>query len=150
VTTVAWDGRTIAADRLASYGNARRKVRKLFDCGEYVYGCSGDFSEAHPIAEWLTGGAKSSERPVFDEEKVFGIAVRKADAKAFVVEGKRVSLTEILDDQFATGCGRDFARSAMAFGRTAPQAVAFASRFDVFTGLGVDSVRIRPTTKGKK
>ena len=142
MTTVAWDGTTLAADKLACYGNVKRKVRKIFDCGEYYYGCSGDFWEAHAVAEWLTNGAKACDRPSSEEGMVFGIAVRKIDAKAFVVEGKRAYLQAVLDEKFATGCGRDFARSAMAFGKTASQAVTFAMRFDVYTGLGVDSVRI--------
>lgn len=143
MTTIAWDGKTLAADRMATYSFTKRKVRKLFDCGDYAYGCSGEFWQAHLIADWLRSGAGNSGRVTQDEISCCGIAVRKTDGVAFVVEGKSVVLTEIRDEFFATGSGHEYARAAMALGKTAMQAIALASRFDVHTGLGVDTIRVR-------
>jgi hypothetical protein len=143
MTTIAWDGKTLATDRMASHGGSRRFVRKLFDCGEWMYGGTGNFDEVHLIAEWLTGGAKTSERVTLDESNHCGIAVRKDDGRAFSVEGKRVLFVAIRGERFATGSGHEYAMAAMTLGKTAAQAVAFAARFDLYTGLGVDTWRFK-------
>lgn len=147
MTTIAWDGTTLAADRQATYSTTKHKVRKIFDCGEWFYACSGDFPEAHRVVEWLTAGAKASDRIVQEEAGCCGIAVRKRDARAFVVQGKTVVLTETREAFFSTGSGHEYARAAMALGKNAAQAVAFASKFDTYTGMGVDSVKVKLSRK---
>lgn len=78
-----------------------------------------------------------------DEEGVAGLVVRKSDRCAFLAEGKRVVLTPILESYFSIGSGADYARAAMALGKTAAEAVAVAARFDLYTGFGVDTLRLR-------
>jgi len=143
VTTIAWDGKTLAADRQANMGSSRSLTRKLYDCSDYIYGAAGDVSEVERIAEWLASGAKSSRRVVLEEHAYGGIAIRKTDGRCFDLVGKVVVLSECLDKFCAAGSGHCYARAAMAMGKTAVQAVTFASRFDVYTGLGVDSIRLR-------
>jgi ATP-dependent protease HslVU (ClpYQ) peptidase subunit len=79
---------------------------------------------------------------VFDEPDTRGIVIRKVDAKVYTLQGKTVVLCEARERQIALGSGFEYASAAMALGKSAAQAVAFAARFDVATGLGVDSVRV--------
>lgn len=147
MTTIAWDGKTLATDRMAVCGATKRMVRKLFDCGAYWYGGAGNFDDVHRVAAWLKAGADAANPLVLEEGSVLGIAVRKCDAESYLVEGKHVVLCVFRKVPEATGSGHEYARSAMAFGKTAVQAVTFAARFDAYTGMGVDSVRIRPTKR---
>ena len=144
MTTIAWDGTTLAADRMAVHGGTNRMVRKLFDCGDYWYAGAGNFDEVYRVADWLRGGANAKAPVVVDEACIAGIAVRKSDAAAYVLEGKNIVMTEVRRAPESTGSGHQYARAAMHLGKTASQAVVFASRFDVYTGMGVDSVRIVP------
>lgn len=147
MTTTAWDGVFLAADRLALLGGRRCRVRKIFDCGEYWYAGSGHSDDIIRIAEWITAGLKPSDRPVLEESVASGIAVRKADVKAFAVEGKHTVLAWIRERTYATGSGMDYAIAAMSLGKTAREAVLFASKFNAYTGLGVDSVEVKKAKK---
>lgn len=145
MTTVAWDGRTLAADRQITYGNTRAAGRKLYDCGNYVYAASGSAFEAELIAAWLRNGARPTSRVRLEDEEGHrcGIVIRKADGLAFVAQGRVVVLVGHRPAPIACGSGCDFALAAMAMGESAVQAVRFAERFDVYTGLGVDRWTLR-------
>jgi hypothetical protein len=140
MTTIAYDGRTLAADRRANSSGAIRTVCKIFDCGEYVFAGTGVADESELIAGYIRKGFSlaAAKELDFSDENSYGIVVRKADGKCFCISGKHLTLVPILDEQFAMGSGRDFALSAMAFGKTAKEGVEFAMRFDAATGNGVD------------
>lgn len=147
MTTVAWDGRVLAADRMAVYSSTPYRVRKLFECERYCYGATGFLHEAIRIAEWLAGGARREESPGMGDGGCNGIVVDRLTGQAFTVEGNRATLVRIRSRTFATGSGGDFARAAMAMGKGAIDAVKVASKLDIYTGLGVDYVTCR---KGRK
>jgi hypothetical protein len=150
VTTIVWDGRTLAADRCRSNTNTRELARKLFDCGEYVYGAVGDMHDAPAVVRWLKAGAKWEERPVLDEGGTKGIVVRVRDGALFIAGGKPVTLAEQPRGPTATGSGMDFALAAMRCGKDARAAIAVAAYFDAFTGKGVDAVDVRKARKKKR
>ena len=144
MTTIAWDGRSLAVDRLAVCANLRRSTRKLHVSKAWVYGGAGSLPDLADIALWLEAGAEDAKRPTLEEGGSCGIAVRRRDGRAFKVEGKRPVLALVRERFVADGSGRDFAIAAMALGRTARQAVALAARFDVYTGGGIDSIVVVP------
>jgi hypothetical protein len=145
MTTIAWDGLTIAADKLMVSCGSRRTTTKLFLCGDYVYGGCGDVSDVALIAEWLTAGAKSDDRPKFDEDSgSHGVAIKIATAEVYAVTGKSAVLARIEDRQHADGSGRDVAMTAMMLGKSAREAIEIASRIDAFSGEGVDAWEIWP------
>jgi hypothetical protein len=139
MTTIAWDGKILAADKLADASNLRRTMSKIRDCGKYVYAGCGAIQDLELISDWLRQGAPADKRPSLDEGGGAGIAVEKETGVAYHVLGKHVCLHLYVDIHQADGSGRDFAISAMAFGKNAIEAVEFASRFDIGTGHGVDS-----------
>jgi hypothetical protein len=142
VTTIAWDGKTLAADRLCSSNGVRRTFCKIHDCGAYYYAGAGALEDVIRIAEWIRGGAKAEDRPDLDEGGGWGLAIDRPTGHVFHVTGKRVVLARFLDAHHAEGSGRDFALSAMALGMSAVDAVKHAARFDIGTGDDVDSVEL--------
>lgn len=136
MTTVAWDGKRLACDRLGLSNGVRRNVTKIRVCGMYVYAGCGNLDEVMRIGRWLENGASPDTAPTLEEGGSNGLAVWAGNA--FVVEGKVPALTPILEKFYATGSGRDFALSAMAFGKNAVDAVTFASEWDAYSGNGVD------------
>jgi hypothetical protein len=139
VTTVAFDGTTLAVDRQATYGSTKFVVRKLVRCGEYMLAASG---RSNAIQEWLADGADPADRPL-SEEPFGAIAIRIKTGRAYLLNGKRPYLEPIRAKTLAMGSGSEFATAALDFGKTAVEAIRYASKRDVNTGLGVDSYAVK-------
>jgi 20S proteasome alpha/beta subunit len=148
LTTIAWDGRTLAADTRGINGGIARSVSKLFECGDYVFAGCGILSEVLETAKWLrtVNMPGTLERPTYEECDILGIAVERETGKAYFVAGKRPILEIIAEPFSAAGSGRDFALAAMALGQSAEEAVRLAMRFDLATGGEVESIEVVATS----
>jgi len=143
VTTIAWDGRTLAADSLIQ-GNRFYNVQKIwkFDNG-LIFAGSGERQNCMIVKAYL----EELDRERFINKTDFSRLPTKPtipnDFSGIIVVNKKAYRIENLiqpwelPSQFACGSGCDFATAAMALGKTAPEAVLFASRFDLYTGNDV-------------
>lgn len=141
MTTIAFDGKTLAGDRLRTHDDKPMPATKVFRINAkqevVLVGCSGDSWDCASFVQWLTGSSLSA-RP---SPRVFSaILVRKSGA---VLIDDRLLEHALTLPYYAIGSGADFAIGAMASGKSAKQAVEIAARFDPKTGLGVDVVRLR-------
>lgn len=148
MTTIAWDGEVLAADRQCTSNGVRVVTRKILNCGDYWYAGAGAVPDIAIVSLWLAEGAPADDLPELSEANVFGIAVRKRSARAFVIEGKFPCLRRIYG-KHAEGSGREFAISALALGHGSVDAVRFACKFDVYSGMGIDSVSAKSARKRK-
>lgn len=133
MTTVAFDGRTLAADTQSSmFRSTMQKVYRLKD-GQ-LFGACGQFQDSTAVREWLENGG---EKPKVSE----GFHAILIDGGLFVLEDK---LVKIKYDRpyFAIGSGRDYAMAAMFLGKTAAEAVRVAHEFDLDTGPEVSEIFI--------
>lgn len=137
MTTIAYDGTTLAADTMATSDGLARRTSKLFVSEKYLYGMCGYESEGIMIAKWL---ATDGDPPTVEDDGVKGIVIERATGKCFAISGKHCSFLPIYEPVFAVGSGRDFAIAAMTLGKTAEQAVLFAAQFDVWTRAPVETV----------
>lgn len=140
MTVVAWDGRTLAADKMAcsvGYGYTVTKIHRLKDGA--IAGFSGDGDHVMALLAWLNGDRDHAAFP--PEQKT-------NDANAFIVypDGTRYSIGKTPhpnpseDKFFAMGHGRDFAMAAMHCGKNAREAVELACKLDVYCGNGIDTL----------
>jgi hypothetical protein len=138
MTTVAWDGKLLAADTMGSWGGMRTVVHKIERCGLYIYAGCGNWFEIIRIQHWL----HRIETPFADfeleEGGSSGLVIAEGSNLVYRVEGKRPTLIPVSDLKIADGGGRDFAIAAMAMGQSASEAIQFAMRFDIGTGGLVD------------
>jgi len=139
MTTIAYDGKTLAADTLVTSGSLAfghtRKLHKLTD-GRHVALC-GNMALEPEILAWLNG---KGEKPVLDaDEEIGGLLVDKK-GNAFEVSGSLRLHPACVP--WAGGSGEHIALAAMALGKTAVEAVALACKMDVKTREPIDSVRI--------
>ncbi len=144
MTTIAWDGKSLAADRQAtSGGGGIRRVGepKVRHVGRYIYGGMGSMDDVEQIFEWLRNGG-GDPRPRLEEGGSYGLAVDVGTGIAYFVEGKTPHLLPVHEKVAAAGSGRDYALAALVLGKTAKQAIELAIKLDVFTGIGVDVVRV--------
>lgn len=145
MTTVAWDGRTLAADGAAWFGGARRRVRKvhrldLIDRGPALVAAMGSMAFATLTLDFLVnGGAKpqfSDYELNADQETALVI---DRNRKIWVVTAALVWLP-FEENIFASGSGHEFAMGALEAGATAEQAVRIAMKRSDYAGLDVDTV----------
>lgn len=144
MTTIAWDGKTLAADRRAVRSNLPYTVIKLRRTkdGRFLAG-AGDIGVTIAMLDWLSEPSETrAVRPACQDHESDWADILEVfpDARCFVHE--RRGAFEVLDPFFAIGSGRDFAIAAMALGQNAVGAVELASRFDIGTGNGIDSLTL--------
>lgn len=139
MTTIAWDGTTLAADRRITSGTvtySTTKIRRTED-GRLI-GATGDFGVCGQLLDWLEGGGL---RPQCQDSDRWVIALEvMPDGTAWM--HNRDSRWMVEDDFVAVGSGRDYAMATMALGHDAHRAVEIAARFDPGTGNGVDALRL--------
>lgn len=142
MTTVAWDGRTLAADKRATVSGIRSTVTKVArgPNGNMV-GLAGTLALFEDVIAWLCHGG---ERPESQDDKHEWCSVLEIDPQGRCWKHERSGRYLIEDRMAAIGTGGDFALAAMALGKTAAEAVQLASRFDTRTGDGVDALPFTP------
>ncbi len=114
MTTIAWDGWRIAADRRAALNDRPHQVSKLHECGEYVYGGTGDYAEAYRIAAWVRAGMDPDRVPTdLRHEQVHGMLVHRRGGHLFLVENKQCVIIPHLPGPMALGSGAVAALAAM-------------------------------------
>lgn len=146
MTTVAWDGTTLAADRAAWSGNSCYRVRKVFrvetrDRGLVLVGVCGDGGFAMALMDWMRGkGEKPGDYPD-DSKKSLAIAlVIDSKRRAWKLDS-RLFYTRVYGRCVASGAGHDAAMGAMLAGADARRAVLITAKCTDVSALGVDTVR---------
>lgn len=145
MTTIAWDGKTLAADRCSWSGPTRRQVRKVFrikakDGKDFLVGFCGDGAFALAVLAWMRGEAdKPSYRNYGVNPDVQCAMVIDND---MTVWGVGASLTYYRFDEsiMAMGGGQEFAWGALEAGATAERAIEIAIKRSDYAALGVDTV----------
>lgn len=142
MTVVAWDGRTLAADKRMTYGGHFNTVTKLVRAGRYICGFSGSPQPIGGFVAWLEAGEKPETFPVGkeDDQKVYALCVRD-DCTVWKFENSPYPM-RLEDTHAASGSGRDYARAAMHLGKCAREAVEIACLFDESCGNGVDTLTL--------
>lgn len=142
MTCVAWDGKTLAADKRVVYAGLARTVTKIFRVDNVLVGIAGDGAQGMEMIDWIRGGCAPDRFPASqrDKEQWATIAVIKADG-LWVYERSPYPM-RIEDKTYATGSGRDYALAAMHLGKTAREAVEIACLFETGCGNGVDVLEL--------
>lgn len=138
MSVIAWDGKSIAADKQATCAGLRFKATKLrkLPTGA-VIGWTGDQDSGEAMAKWYADGADPSKWPAFqDKETWVRLIVATVDGVR-VFERQPVAI-RVEDTFMAWGAGRDYALAAMRCGKTAAEACAVAMEFEATCGLGID------------
>ena len=140
MSCVAWDGKTIAADKQATCSGLRFKTTKLrrLATGE-VLSWTGDQDSGEMAAKWYEDGADPEKWPECQKDKDMWSRLIVASASGVKVFERQPIATAIEDEFMAWGSGRDYALGAMARGASAQEAIETAMKFDSGCGLGIDS-----------
>jgi len=141
MTTIAWDGRFMAADRRISMGTttySSTKIRRTAD-GRLI-GATGDWPVASLVLDWLEHGGA---RPDCQSSDRWCTALEVTpDGRCWLHQ--RDGKWPVEDAFTAIGSGREYALAVMAVGLGAEKGVEVAARFDPGTGNGIDALEIAP------
>lgn len=142
MTVIAWDGTTLAGDKLANMAGLRVSVTKIHRIAGCLVGSSGSSAEANELMAWFSRGADPKDFPEArrDSENWSGLLVIRPDLT--VLKYEHTPYPVILDpgQKVGIGSGRDFAIAAMHFGANAETAVLVTNRLCSDCGLGVDTL----------
>lgn len=143
MTVIAWDGKTLAADKRATSGGLALTVTKIERSGpSTLLGHTGDCATGRELKAWWLAGAKPADFPA---------SARKDDSYATLIVITPGKITYyntgpyplVLEQTFAAwGSGRDFALAAMHLGKDAREAVAVACVFQTDCGSGIDTLTL--------
>lgn len=151
MTIIAWDGKTLAADKRATYSGLARTVTKISRThkGELV-AFSGDFDMGVALVQWYVGDGYAERYPNNKDNNGImktQMMVIRLDGTICIYEREPVPMT-FTDPQTAMGSGRDYAMAAMHLGCTAVQAVQVACDLDIFCGNGIDTLQLNDPDHG--
>lgn len=150
MTVLAWDGKTLAADRLACAGHTKASVTKILRYEKELLGICGNLATGKELKEWYLNGAEPDSFPVAAlEDGDTELVVIKEDGRVRVYASSPVSY-EIEDKVCAFGAGGEAAWAAMICGATAEQAVLVASQVNITCGNGMDILPLVEKKKKKK
>ncbi len=142
MTTIAFDGQTLAADGGIFLGDriAGKNVKKIFELkgGGMWAGFAGDDPVGKKRIEWLNDGADPDKFPKIDGQDCSLMLVSDSGSVSIVCAGV---ITDV-DVPFAIGSGAEFAIGAMCAGASAMEAVEIAARNDAFTCGAIEYVTV--------
>lgn len=143
MTVIAYDGKTISADKRATNGGLCRTVTKLYRLTDgSVAAFAGGLANGTEMKAWLEAGADPEKFPESQKSKDdWNTFIHHKNGLLMVYETSPQPL--LFEDRlFASGSGRDFALAAMHCGRSTAEAVEIASLFENGCGNGVDTLEI--------
>lgn len=141
MTVIAWDGKTLAADKRACRPGAHFTVTKLFRSGDRIVGFAGDAGRLGQFKAWFDAGADPEKYPKNEGGQASYFFAVRSDGR--IEKYEETGYPIIVEDKFfATGSGGDYATAAMHLGLDARQAVEVAIACDETCGGGVDTLTL--------
>ena len=134
MTTVATDGRTMAADSMLTYGAIERVHQgysKIFKRKGCLYGFSGQDDMIQQVRDWIIAGADPKKRPEIKEDLVWVLKIDEK-GKCWVAYESLIFVPRPLPS--AIGAGAVVAETAMYLGKSPKEAVQVA--IDLTQGSG--------------
>lgn len=143
MTTIAWDGVMLAADKQLTEGDrACGRVTKIgWLDRDRMWAISGEAAASMQCLHWLReAGGTPPPTPWPEKAEVYVI---HRSGNVYLYEST-ASPIEMDQGPFAAGSGGPVAHGAMLAGADAYVAVALASTVDIYTGGGIDTLRFEP------
>lgn len=137
MTVVAFDGKTLAADkRLTDGGGISRVVTKIEQHHQALLAIVGNWDIGAELREWWKAGANPAGFPEKARDDKSTLIVFEYGSIKSYSSGPYPMLIE--QTKCAFGSGRDYAEAVMYLGGDATKAVQVASHFQTDCGNGFD------------
>lgn len=149
MTVIAFDGRTVAADKLAVTNSGYKSTTtKIFRADDAILGFAGSASHGVRLRAWFVAGADPEKFPEHhNREDSANMIVFRAGKRVLVYENSPVPIV-LEDEVFAEGIGRHAALAAMLMGADARRAIEVACKVNDGCGHGVDVLELNGDAPG--
>lgn len=140
MTVIAWDGKTLAADRRAGVSGTIRTTTKIMrhPRKRELLGIAGSLVDGLEVRHWYLTSADPEKFPATCRQADnFARLIVVSSEGVFCFEGSPIPI-KFEGRHAAFGSGSDFAMAAMHMGRTAEQAVEVACALSYECGDGID------------
>ena len=147
MSVLAWDGKTLAADKMSVYDTIIIKTKKMkqLASGE-VFAWAGSVENALAVVKWYEDGQNEIEWPKCQETNDYAQVVFLKDGKLY--EFEQMPIPQLVTSfPRAWGSGAAFALGAMLAGADACKAVKITGQLCNTVGLGVDSFSVKKKEK---
>lgn len=140
MTIIAWDGKTLAADKQATNSGFALKVTKIYRFGDELIAAAGESDSGEALRYWYMNGADIGKYPDNTDPNGYSKASLMVISRDGTIRKFEMAPHPILIESgyCAMGSGRDYALATMHLGYDARKAVEVASALDVDCGLGID------------
>lgn len=144
MTVIAWDTKTLAADRRCHDGTDaivgyRTKLVRID--ADRIGGFSGTQPIGQMLIDWVRAGASIEAFPKEAKEKEDRTTLMVIHRSGRIELYCNFPYPSVLDNgRAAAGCAAQEARVAMHCGKTAAEAIEVAALFDPWIGGGVDTL----------
>jgi hypothetical protein len=146
VTTIAWDGKELAADSQATSEGLVSYTVKIFKGDNYIMAYAGPIDEGYAFKAIMEGEAKAKDMSI---SKNFAALVWWDTGEIEEWYSSMIPVP-VIDKYASLGSGSAIALAAMYSGATAKEAVELAKKLDAFTGGKIISYGWDKVKKGKK
>ena|SRR3990167_897099 len=142
MTCIAWDGKTLAADKRVTNSGLGSTITKVFEVNGKIVAFSGDGDAAMEMLAWFSAGAKPEKFPARNRSEKDWALLVVVDKEGLRYYERTPYPIHNEDPFWACGAGRDYALAAMYLGKTAREAVEVACHFDISCGNGIDTMTL--------
>ena len=141
MTIIAWDGRTLAADKRTSFGTEFTTTTKIKRINGSLVGCAGDTALCAAMFAWAEAGYAIDAFPHEQKDRVICVSMLVINPDGRVLHyGPQPHPFTIEDKTYTIGSGSQFAAAAMHLGLDAHRAVEVACELDINCGNGIDTL----------
>lgn len=135
MTTIAFDGKTLATDSLVTYDDMRAgTINKIANVVGGILATAGNQEDGLLVVQWFKAGRKET-RPVLTS--FVGLFIPN-DGSAPQEFGEKLIPMAIPKFPWVAGTGKSFALAAMLAGKDAVEAVRIAIQLDIYSGGDVN------------
>lgn len=148
MTTIAWDGETLAADRGSWSNGMHQAVRKAHrvtapDGRRFLVALAGDGAFAISVLRWMRGEVSDPGR-CLDDDMTRDVAVVIDERRRVFRLNSRLLYVPYMGRIHTHGAGQEIALGAMMAGADAVKAIRITMQVSDYAARGVDCVRFRP------
>lgn len=140
MTVIAWDGKTLAADKQVTISGTIFKCTKIERWNDKLIGFTGDSDLGVSLLDWFKFSGDKLDYPQGKDKDNWAILIVISRDGTFCIYERFHTPTVYEPQLFAIGSGMDYAMAAMTLGHTAEEAVGVANKLDTGCGLGCDTL----------
>lgn len=147
MTTIAFDGVTLAADRGSWSGGFHQRAKKVHrvtapDGRRFLVAMMGNAAFATDVLRWMRGGQHPGQCLDADKEHDCAVVI-DSNLRIWRLSGHRLTYREQAGPLHSGGAGQEIAMGALMAGADAIKAVKITMQVSDYAARGVDWVRFK-------